>query len=86
MRLRPRRTAPPIANLCPSCRFGTGITGHSSGMIHRVNVEGEERLTRAEFAECIDLVLSGLATMDADPSVAGWRPSMELNQVCRPSG
>jgi len=55
-------------------------------MIHRVNVEGEERLTRAEFAECIDLVLSGLATMDADPSVAGWRPSMELNQVCRPSG
>jgi hypothetical protein len=49
-------------------------------MITVLNVEGEERLTRDEFAEFIVLVLCGLATTDPDPSAARWRPSMELNE------
>jgi hypothetical protein len=40
----------------------------------------DDRLTREEFAECIDLALTGLATTDPDWSAARWRPSIELNE------
>ncbi|MDQ1442910.1 MAG: hypothetical protein QOG97_3138 [Acidimicrobiaceae bacterium] len=39
-----------------------------------------ERITRAEFAECIDLILTDVTTTDPGRPVAPWRPSIELSQ------
>jgi hypothetical protein len=39
-----------------------------------------ERLSRSGFAECVDLVLAGLATTDSEQDAFRWRPSTELNQ------
>lgn len=45
----------------------------------RVSDEGEP-LSRGGFTECLDLVLTGLATTDSEQAAHRWRPSTDLNQ------
>ena len=43
-------------------------------------MDERERLSRVGFTECLDEVLTGLATTDSRYAAFGWRPSIELNQ------
>jgi hypothetical protein len=43
-------------------------------------MDERERLSRGGFTECLELVLTGLATTDSEQAALRWRPSTELNQ------